>query len=167
MLLAIDVYYNKQSAKVVGALFNWDDKEPRQIITCLYNNVLPYESGHFYKRELPCILELLKQIDLSKIKVIIIDGHCYINNNNDFGLGAYLYESLNNKIPIIGVAKNKFKDTDTVTTEIFRGKSKKPLYVSTKGYCLKTAAINIKNMHGLYRIPSILKAVDTETKKIN
>ncbi|KAB1160344.1 endonuclease V [Tenacibaculum aiptasiae] len=166
MLLAIDVYYNEQSAKVVGALFSWEDKEPQKIITCTYPNVLPYESGMFYKRELPCILELLKKVKLNKLTAIIVDGHCFVNNDKKNGLGGYLWESLGKKVPIIGIAKRSFNNTEKVSREVYRGESTNPLYVSVIDFDLDEAIANIKEMHGEYRMPTILKQVDSETRGI-
>lgn len=164
MLLAIDVYYTEQSAKVVGALFYWEDKEAQKIISCTYNDVLPYESGMFYKRELPCVLELLKKVELDKLTAIIVDGHCFVNNERKFGLGGYLWESLDKRVPIIGVAKRSFNNTEKVSKEVYRGKSNNPLYVSAIDFDIEEAVAKIKSMHGAYRIPTILKQVDAETR---
>ncbi len=165
MLLVTDTYYNQKSAKVVGALFDWSDTTPKKLITINYNKVLPYESGKFYKRELPCILKLLEEIDIAILEAITIDGHCYTSNQKDFGLGAHLWKSLDYRVPIIGIAKNSFHNTEKVTTAIIRGVSKKPLYISSIGYDLKLAVKNVKKMKGNYRIPDILKIVDQETRE--
>ena len=165
MLLAIDAYYGEQNAKVVGVLFKWEDKFPAETISCFYDNVLPYKPGQFYQRELPCILELLKQMELEKIGAIIIDGHVFVSNDKTYGLGGYLWESLGKQIPIIGIAKRGFYQTDEVSFPVLRGNSKKPLYVSSIGYDISLLKTDIKNMHGNYRIPTILKILDQETRK--
>lgn len=59
MILAIDVHYKETYAKAVGILFHWNDETPIDIITTTINEVAEYETGQFYKRELPCILQLL------------------------------------------------------------------------------------------------------------
>lgn len=51
MILAVDVQYEEESAVI-----------------------LPYEPGSFYKRELPCILSLLKDI-YKQLDAIVIDGY--------------------------------------------------------------------------------------------
>ncbi|WP_298137367.1 endonuclease V [Flavobacterium sp.] len=94
MNLAIDVHYKETYAKAVGVLFDWEDENPKEIVTAIINEVAKYESGQFYKRELPCILELLKQIDLEKVDCIIVDGHVYVNDDKSLGLGGHLYHSL-------------------------------------------------------------------------
>ncbi len=45
------------------------------------------------------------------LETIIIDGYVWLEEPKIFGLGMYLYEALNRKYPIIGVAKSRFKNT--------------------------------------------------------
>ncbi|MFK7031005.1 endonuclease V [Flavobacterium oreochromis] len=164
MNLAIDVYYPTNQAKAVGVLFNWEDEKPTKIIIETIQDVQEYEPGQFYKRELPCILTLLKQVDLFQIDTIIVDGHVYVNNDKSFGLGGHLFQSLEEKIPVIGVAKKSFIHTDKVSFPIFRGESKNPLYISSIGINVEYAIEKVQNMRGNYRIPSIFKELDQITK---
>ncbi|MCB9225915.1 MAG: endonuclease V [Chitinophagales bacterium] len=164
MILAIDVHYKEGNAKVVGVLFNWEDENPKEIITTEVHKVEEYQSGQFYKRELPCILSLLKQIDLSILEVIIVDGHCYVSNDKKLGLGGYLYEALERKIPIIGVAKKSFHNTEKVSNPVYRGNSKVPLFVSSIGIDIEFITNKVLKMYGNYRIPTILKQLDRLTK---
>lgn len=165
MTLAVDVHYKETYAKTVGVLFNWEDETPKEIITTIVKEVAKYESGQFYKRELPCILQLLEKIDLKNVDSLIVDGHIYVNNDKTFGLGGHLYHALSEKIPIIGVAKKSFVNTNKVSFPIYRGESIVPLYISAIGYEVEKAIQNIINMKGNYRIPTILQVLDTETKK--
>ncbi len=168
MILAIDVkYYDKEAtAKAIGVLFNWLDKEPSKIIVKEVHNIHEYISGQFYKRELPCILEILKAaINIDDIDTVIVDGHVYISNEMDYGLGAHLWSSLNGRIPVIGVAKRTFKTNMNTVAKLYRGESKTPLYVSSIGMDLKEAVKRIQQMHGSYRLPTILKEVDRITKE--
>ncbi|AEW85768.1 endonuclease V [Flavobacterium columnare] len=164
MILAIDVYYVNNTAKSVGVLFNWEDTEPTEIIIDTKEGIEEYVPGEFYKRELPCIEALLKKIPLEKIEIIIIDGHIYVDDSLKYGLGGYVWELLDKKIPIIGVAKNAFHSNKSTVEPIYRGESKKPLYVSAIGIEIATAVIHLQNMYGDFRIPSILKELDTITK---
>lgn len=124
-----------------------------------------YVSGEFYKRELPCIESIFQKDNLNDIEAVIIDGHIYIDDDGMFGLGVYTWESLDRKIPVIGVAKNSFFKNKNTVKGVFRGKSKKPLYVSSIGIDLDIAVNLIKNMKGNYRIPTILKELDRITKE--
>lgn len=164
MILAIDVYYIERKAKVVGILFEWDDTHPQHTIITEVEKVEEYTSGQFYKRELPCILQLIQNIDITNIECIIVDGHVYVHNNLNLGLGGHLYHALQENVPIIGVAKKSFIDTEQVSFPIYRGTSKSPLYISTIGYDIEKAKQNIKTMYGDFRIPTLLKELDRITK---
>lgn len=166
MILAIDVHYKVEYAKTVVLLFdNWQSETYANVVEIKTKNVAEYVSGEFYKRELPCILEALQQINSNTIDVIIIDGYIYVDNQNSYGLGGYLYEALNKKIPIIGVAKTSFQSNKDTFVEVFRGASKNPLYVSAIGYDLEKAAQEVQLMHGDFRLPYLLKLMDQKTKE--
>ena len=166
MKLIIDVGYQNNKAKVVGGFF--EEWSANQLIKIAYkevDEVAEYIPGEFYKRELPCILEFLKEHNNEEIECIIIDGFIFLDDENKKGLGAYLYESLNNKLPIIGVAKSKFYNNTKNTIELVRGQSKNPLYISAIGIDLNEAAQLINSMQGQFRLPNLIKQVDTETRK--
>jgi deoxyribonuclease V len=76
-----------------------------------------------------------------------------------------LYETLQQQIPVIGVAKTKFLQNTQHVREVFRGQSINPLYISSIGIDIDQAAQNIQNMFGNYRIPTLLKHLDTLTKQ--
>ena len=125
MILAFDTYYYEDKAKTVCLSFiDWNAEENYKIDTETISDVEEYVSGEFYKRELPCILSLLSKIDLKEVDLIIIDGFVFLNDENKFGLGAYLYKALNEEIPIIGVAKRDFATIENSRKEIFRGVSR-------------------------------------------
>nr|WP_317043961.1 endonuclease V [Chryseobacterium sp. T16E-39] len=125
-----------------------------------------YESGAFYKRELPCILSLLKQIPLKEGDVIVVDGYVTLNDEGKMGLGGYLYEKLNEKYPVVGIAKNEFASPDNLRKSIYRGESKTPLFLTSKGIDPDLLKTKIKHMHGLYRMPTLLKKLDQLTRVI-
>jgi len=158
MIFAIDVHYNPdESAKVAGVLFeNWEDATPLKVYTTHIEKVNPYESGSFYKRELPCILAILELVQ-ETIEYIVVDGYVYLNDKK--GLGAHLYHALNEQISIIGVAKSAFRDI-AEQTYLYRGESTKPLYVTSVGVELSQAKEWVETMHGKYRFPTLLKEVD-------
>lgn len=124
-----------------------------------------YVSGQFYKRELPGILELLNDIKLENDDCIVIDGYVYLDDNGTKGLGGYLFEELGNSIPIIGVAKNRYKSIGDKCIGLLRGESKKPLYVTSAGIEIEKASKYILSMSGEFRIPKMLKFVDTISRE--
>ncbi len=166
MILAFDTYYFENKAKTVGISFeDWTDERPNNIYNEIIKDVPDYEPGAFYKRELPCILSLLQNINLNNITYIIVDSFVLLNDNDKLGLGGYLYYELDQKIPVIGVAKSGFHENKKNVKELLRGKSKKPLFVSAIGLELIEAYNKIKSMHGDYRMPTLLQILDTKTKE--
>ncbi len=166
MVLALDVYYYDTYANAVGITFNWHDDLPKEVFVEIINNVEEYIPGEFYKRELPCILKVIAKLNLAELEAIIIDGYVFIDNEKKFGLGGYLWESLNKKVPVIGVAKTSYMGNKDTIVELLRGKSKNPLYISSIGVELNKTVELIKSMQGEYRIPTLLKELDKLTKQI-
>jgi deoxyribonuclease V len=165
MYLATDVHYRTDFAKVVCIAFeHWTDKEPSGVYQINVNDVPEYIPGEFYKRELPCILEVLGQTDIKKVKAIVVDGYVFLNDENKPGLGMHLYKALGEQVPVIGVAKSKFHDNTKNVEEVFRGSSEKPLYVTATGIPLQDVALHVKSMYGDHRLPHLLKYMDTLTK---
>lgn len=159
MILAVDVQYAEESAVVAGVLFrDWQSSVVESDRTKTINHIAPYEPGSFYKRELPCILSLLE--DLSEpLETIVIDGYVTLGTDPSPGLGMHLYQKISKRSPVIGVAKNKFKDTPQIC-ELRRGSSQKPLLITAVGMPLPEAKQKIAQMHGENRIPTLLKRVD-------
>lgn len=159
MLLAVDVYYRESGAQVSGVVFrHWPDAKPERIYHCAVDTVRDYEPGKFYLRELPCILHLLDTHDLAP-DTIIIDGYVYLGDPCRPGLGMHLYNHLQGRVPVIGVAKSRFRGTPA-DAEISRGRSSRPLFVTSVGVELETAKRNILAMHGRHRLPDLLRIAD-------
>lgn len=166
MILAFDTYYFENKAKTVCISFsNWSDEESYNVDTEIIESIEEYQSGEFYKRELPCILSLLNKIKIEKITTIIVDGFVYLDDNQKLGLGGHLYNQLSAAIPIIGVAKTNFATLDKNKRALLRGESIKPLYITSVGIDIDEATTLIKNMRGENRIPTLLKKLDTLTKE--
>lgn len=160
MIVAIDVDYRKEGAKVAGVIFEtWESEEIIDEYFLIIDQVADYAPGNFYKRELPCIMSLFKHIRYP-ITCIVIDGYVYLGSKKSPGLGKHLWDELNGAIPVIGVAKSSFKDTPK-NTEVIRGRSTTPLYITAEGIDLEVAKTNIFHMKGNHRIPTLLKHVDT------
>lgn len=75
-----------------------------------------------------------------------------------------MYEQLHQKIPVIGVAKKSFYNNNAI--KLYRGKSKSPLFITSIGIDAESAAEYIAKMDGEYRIPTLLKKLDQETRKL-
>lgn len=167
MILAFDTYYFDNKAKTVCLEFeNWNEDKNFKVHTEIIDNVSEYIPGEFYKRELPCIISLLNQIDLENIEAIIVDGFVYLDDDKKYGLGGRLYEKLNSKIPIIGVAKTNFASIEKDKKPLLRGDSTKPLFVTSIGIDLEEAFQKVETMAGEFRMPTLLKELDRLTKEL-
>jgi len=166
MIYAFDTYYYEDFAKTVCIAFeDWLSGVEKEIFTEKTEIISDYESGAFYKRELPCILSLLAKIKLHDNDIIIVDGFVTLNNDGKMGLGGYLFEALEKKIPIIGIAKNNFSSPDDKRRAVLRGESKTPLHLTAMGIDVDDIKIKLEEMHGNYRIPTLLKKLDQLTRE--
>ena len=128
MKVYIDVYYytdkdtDKEYARTVAGIFEtYDDITFKDIVITRTDNIALYEPGNFYKRELPCIVDVLKECWKRGyiLDTIIIDGYCHMCEDDGVtyhkGLGVRLKEYLrDNSLPcvnslIIGIAKHPYK----------------------------------------------------------
>lgn len=165
MIYAFDTYYYEDYANTICIAFqDWNSEQESQIYREKTKITSEYESGAFYKRELPCILSLLKKIDLREDDLIIVDGYVTLDDNEKIGLGGYLYEALEQKIPVVGIAKNEFNTPDSQRRSICRGESKTPIFLTAKGIDVDIIQSEVANMHGNFRIPALLKKLDQLTR---
>lgn len=165
MIAAIDAHYRKDHVKFVCVTFDdWTDTAPKAVHSLTLPEAEGYVPGGFYKRELPGILEILKKINLAMVECIVIDGYVYLDDAGKLGLGGHLFEKLGSEIPVIGVAKSVFHKNEKLAVQVFRGKSRKPLYITGVGIEPAAAATKIEAMAGQYRMPDILRELDRQTK---
>lgn len=165
MIYAFDTYYYDDYAHTICLAFeNWNSEKESDIFSEKTAVVSDYESGAFYKRELPCILSLLNKISLQTGDLIIVDGYVTLDENGKHGLGGYLYEALDQKFPVIGIAKNGFNSNNPERRIIYRGESKTPLFLTAKGIDIDAIQPEVEQMHGNFRIPTLLKKLDQLTR---
>ena len=157
MIACVDVDCENTRAVAAGIAFRgWlDDSVVAERVVSL-SGIQPYQSGQFFIRELSCLLAVLRF--LPPVQIVLIDGYVWLEQNRP-GLGAYLYESFDSRVSVIGVAKTRYLGAECVQ-EVVRGKSRQPLYVSAVGLSVPRAAEHVYSMHGPYRIPTLLKRVD-------
>ncbi|UKB85933.1 endonuclease V [Chryseobacterium sp. MEBOG06] len=166
MIYAFDTYYYEDYANTVCLAFeNWDSEDEVEVFIEETDINSEYESGAFYKRELPCILSLLKKILLRPGDIILVDGYVTLDNEGKIGLGGHLYEALEEKYPIVGIAKNGFTSPDSQRRNVLRGESKTPLFLTAKGVDVDEIKSKIELMHGTFRIPTLLKKLDQLSRK--
>jgi len=111
MILAIDVHYHNTRATAVGVIFpSWESEISTEELLVEIGGVAEYLPGQFYLRELPCILALLERVKYP-LDCIVIDGFVWLGGERKPGLGMRLWDSLGGRVPVIGVAKSRYKGT--------------------------------------------------------
>jgi deoxyribonuclease V len=162
---AVDVAYAQDEALAAAVLFTrWEQDEADLLYTSRIVGIAPYAPGQFYLRELPCILDVLRKLD-SLPDLVIIDGYVWLNESSRPGLGAHLHSALRQVCAVVGVAKSCFFRGSNVA-EVVRGRSRKPLFVTSVGVDLNQAAEGVRNMHGQFRIPTLLREADRISRSI-
>ena len=163
MLACLDVFYAGSAATAACILFDgWTATAPAEELVRHFTDVAEYESGNFYKRELPCLIGTIDSLS-RRPQTIIIDGYVWLSSAGRPGLGAHLFDALGRSTPVVGVAKSAFPDAPAV--KVFRGQSRTPLYVTAAGVDVASAAENIRSMAGTHRIPDMLRFVDRLCRK--
>lgn len=142
----------------------WGAAKPAAEHVRTIDKIAAYVPGRFFERELPCVLAVLELVEQA-LTFIVIDGYVVLDGAGTLGMGGFLYLALAERIPIIGVAKNPFReregsDLNRAAIEVYRGSSKRPLFVTALGVDPAAAANDVQRMHGEYRLPTALKRVD-------
>lgn len=158
--VCLDVGYRADAVVAACVGFHeWTDAEPALEKTVRADGAAAaYEPGQFWRRELPYLLDVLARLDATPATVIV-DGYVWLGVSRP-GLGAHLYEALERRAAVVGVAKTRFHGADGAAVPVLRGESKEPLFVSAAGMSVDDAARAIAQMAGPHRVPTLLKRVD-------
>lgn len=155
---AVDVYYPQEggatAALVVATTATFAPVAEER--TVHRSTALPYTPGAFFERELPPLTAVLRET--TPLDLLIVDGYVTLDPNGRPGLGHHVAEALG--IPVIGVAKTAFQPA-THALEVYRGSSRRPLYITADGLAPAEAAALVGAMAGPHRLPDALKRVDT------
>ena len=165
MMICVDVDYRDDHAVAAGVLFRaWADETPPGEVVERIDGIAPYVPGEFFRRELPCLLALLARVG-EPIDLVVIDGYVWLADESRPGLGGHLYEALGRTTPVIGVAKTCFRSA-TLAVPVHRGEeAKRPLFVTAAGIGVEEAARHVADMHGVHRVPTLLKRVDSACRR--
>ena len=130
---AVDVQYDDGGGATVALVVCLD----RSFATVASEHVVdvvrtaPYEPGALFRRELPCITEVLSVAP--PLELLVVDGYATLDPQGRPGLGARAAAAFG--IPVIGVAKTPFR-------------------------AATHAAQVVSAMAGAHRIPTALARVD-------
>jgi len=155
----LDVHYTENLAVTACVEFgSWIDRDPTAIYVSAIDCFGDYVPGRFFEREMPCLLDALNRIRKT-FDILVIDGFVHLKPPVIKGLGYHLAEAMPYPVAVIGVAKNPLKLADQYV-EVLRGRSRKPLFLSSIHIPVHRAADLLKGMFGAYRIPRLIKIAD-------
>ncbi len=162
MIACVDVDYREDEAPAHAAaacvvIERWASADSTAEHVQRIDAIAPYVPGQLYLRELPCLLSVLEQVE-HPLTLVVVDGYALLDAHGRPGLGAHLHRALQERIPVVGVAKNFFHQSAAI--EVHRGGSTRPLYVTAVGIDPQAAAAGVAQMHGPHRHPTMLKRVD-------
>ena len=154
---AVDVHYLRPGGGRAAAVVAWDATFSAVLAewTVLVPEVAPYKPGEFFLRELPALRAVLA--DLRSLGLLVVDGYVDLDPRGRPGLGAYAHAEFG--VPVIGVAKTRFR-TASHAVQVRRGRSARPLFVTSAGMSAPEAASLIRRMVGPFRLPDALRRVD-------
>jgi len=154
---AVDVHYPPEGGARAAVVLATDETFGSLVAEHVHrlDEVMPYEPGRFYVRELPAVLAVLA--DVGELGLVVIDGYVDLDPHGRPGLGARLHAEIGT--PVIGVAKTLFHGA-THAAEVRRGTASKPLYITAVGVPLDDAAALVAAMAGPHRLPDALRRVD-------
>jgi deoxyribonuclease V len=162
MIACLDVHYRAAQARAAAVLLDsWTQHTPTASYVTDIADVQPYQPGSFYRRELPCLLAVLRLLPAAP-RVIVIDGYAWVSPERGPGLGARLGDALPYRAIVVGVAKSEFASLagSALVDLVYRGASRVPLFVSSIGIGPREAGALVREMHGSHRIPDVLRSVD-------
>jgi deoxyribonuclease V len=155
----VDVHYEEAGAMAACVVAQrWTDADPCEERLARVTAVSTYRPGAFYERELPCVLRVLSLIR-TRFAVVVVDGYVDLDERGTPGLGAHLHARLDHQAAVVGVAKTAYR-TGSFAARVYRGSSRRPLFVTARGMPVADAARLVRSMHGAHRVPTLIARVD-------
>jgi deoxyribonuclease V len=157
LCVAVDVHYLADGGARAAAVAAGDAGFSELVAewSVLVPQVLPYQPGEFYRRELPAVRAVLAGV--RGLALLVVDGYADLDPEGRPGLGAHAHAEFG--VPVIGVAKTRFR-TASHAVEVRRGRSERPLFVTAAGMPVAAAAGLVRRMAGPFRIPDALRRAD-------
>ncbi len=158
----LDVGYEDSGARAACVLADsWQSESPRATYVREIDATEPYEPGSFFRRELPCLLSVLR-LPPSLPEIVVVDGYVWLPSPLRPGLGAYLYEALGRCASVVGIAKTAFAGVHSsdAVARVFRGDSRSPLFITAVGMELAVAVQRVRQMAGKHRMPEMMRIAD-------
>ncbi|HJV84480.1 MAG TPA: endonuclease V [Noviherbaspirillum sp.] len=158
----LDVHYDTRGAQAACIVADsWTAEAALCSCVDVIKEVRPYQPGSFYLRELPCLISVLRLLPALP-DMLVIDGYVWLPPLARAGLGARLYETLQRRVPVVGIAKTAFAGGEACAdvVPVWRGTSGKPLFVTAAGVDIHAAAEWVRSLAGKHRLPILVSMAD-------
>ncbi len=164
MLICIDAAYREDIGVACGIVFdNLSSSTPLGCHALSIEGLPGYVPGSFYLREMPLAVKVLQGLD-EELEMVFIDAYVWLPGRRA-GFGAHLYNALNGRTPVIGMAKKRFNAHHSCV-RVLRGGSNRPLYVTAAGISEVMAAKIVREMAGRYRVPDMMRLADQQARRL-
>ncbi|MCW1968987.1 MAG: endonuclease V [Anaerolineae bacterium] len=164
MYFSCDVQYEQKIGYAAGICFQrLQSQSVDFVVTAILQPVAEYKPGEFYQRELPCLIELIKKLETLP-KIIFIDGYVWLQNDQ-LALGGRLYEYLDRKVIVIGIAKSFLRIAGENISMYYKS-SHRPIYISAAGLSLDDAMQCVKEMPYQGHLPLMMKYADIAARNL-
>lgn len=158
MKLVVAVHFDGAQANAAAATFDdWEAAEATKTYVSRIDHVEKAVRGELDLRELPCVMQLLREHKLEP-ELIVIDGFVHLDVDETPGLGQHLYQALGGGVPVVGVSKKSLPGLPA-QFEVFREDETPPLVITCAGINIGAAKARVRAMHGRKRVPTLIKLV--------
>ncbi|WP_431261655.1 endonuclease V [Roseateles chitinivorans] len=156
MKLIVAVHWDGAQANAAAVAFDaWDAAEATKTYFSRIEHVEKAVRGELDLRELPCVMQLLREHSLEP-ELILIEGFVHLDADNTPGLGQHLFHALGGQVPVVGVSKKGLPGLSS-QFEVMREEETPPLIVTSAGLDIGAAKVRLRSMHGRKRVPTLMK----------
>jgi deoxyribonuclease V len=156
MKLVLAVHFDGTQAHAAAVAFDaWDAAEATKTYVSHIANVEKAARGKLDLRELPCVMQLLREHSLEP-ELILVEGFVHLDADETPGFGQHLYQALGGKVPVVGASKRNLPGL-SAQFEVMREEEAPPLFVTCAGIDIGAAKARLRAMHGRKRVPTLMK----------
>ncbi|MFG6432387.1 endonuclease V [Roseateles sp. LYH14W] len=156
MKLIVAVHVDGAQATAAAVAFEaWDAAEATKTYVCRIAHVEKAVRGELDLRELPCVMQLLREHGLAP-ELVLFEGFVHLDADETPGLGQHLHQALGGKVPVVGVSKRGLPGL-SAQFEVMREDEAPPLFVTCAGIDIGAAKARLRGMHGRKRVPTLMK----------
>jgi len=156
MKFIVAVHFDGAQATAAAVAFEaWDAAEATKTYVSRIAHVEKAVRGELDLRELPCVMQLLREHSLEP-ELLLIDGFVHLDADDTPDLGQHLHHALGGLVPVVGVSKKGLPGL-SAQFEVMREEETPPLVVTCAGIDIGAAKVRLRSMHGRKRVPTLMK----------